>query len=64
MELQETAQSAFVLRSGNQDNVIVSAGKSLKIKTSPQGEEILNAECPQGKTWIARLIVEITETDA
>ncbi len=28
------------------------------------GEEILNETCPVGKVWVARVIVEITETDA
>ena len=42
----------------------VSAGQSVKIETSPGGEEILAVECPAGKAWSARIIVEITETDA
>ena len=63
MELQENSRPAFVLKSGNQDNITISAGKSLKIETSPDGEEILDVECPKGKVWSARIIIEINETD-
>jgi len=45
------------------DEVACPAGRSLKIETSPGGEEILDEECPVGKAWVARVSVEIIETD-
>lgn len=42
--------------------VTLPAGKSIKIETSPQGEELLNAEVPAGKTWTVRVTVHIEET--
>lgn len=46
------------------DVVAVAAGQSLRIETSPSGEEVLDVVCPPGKSWLARIILEITETDA
>ena len=40
--------------------VAVAAGQSLKIETSPGGEEILDVVCPDGAS--VRITVEITET--
>ena len=57
------AQSAGTIKAGH-EAVAVSAGKSLKIETSPDGEEVLNAECPAGKAWSVQVDVTITETDA
>ena len=64
MELRETIIVAATLRSGHDSDIDVVAGQSLKIETSPDGEDILDIECPVGKVWKARVIVEITETDA
>ena len=52
-----------VIKSGVQ-TITITAGKSLKIETSPEGEEILNAECPAGKVWEACVRVDIQEKDA
>ena len=38
------------------------AGKTVKIETSPQGVEILNATVPAGKTWTVTVHVYIMET--
>lgn len=57
-----TIQAATLMRDDTM--VDVAAGQSLKIETTPSGEEVLNTECPEGKVWSARIIVEITETDA
>lgn len=46
------------------DDFIVPAGKSLKIETLPEGEEVLNVEVPEGKSWRVQVNLEITETDA
>jgi hypothetical protein len=40
------------------------AGQTLTIETSLNGAEILSEECPAGKQWSGRVVVEITETDA
>jgi len=61
MELSDRSQPAKILRSGREE-LDIAAGKSLKIETTPGGEEILNAEVPAGKTWSTIIIVEISET--
>ena len=57
------AQAAGTIMSGH-EAVAVADGQSLKIETSPDGEEVLNAECPAGKAWSVQVDVTITETDA
>ena len=47
-----------------EDEVVVAAGQSLKIETSPGGAEVLSEQCPAGKKWQVRVNVHITETDA
>ena len=42
----------------------VEAGKTLKIETSPNGEDILEEEVPAGKVWSAHITINIDETDA
>ena len=61
MELVDTSSPAKTLRTGRQ-TVIIPSGKSLKIETTPDGEEVLNEEVPAGKIWTVRLDVEIVET--
>jgi len=39
-------------------------GLALKIETSPDGVEILNADVPEGKKWDVAIQVTVTETDA
>lgn len=60
--LIECETLARLVKSGEGDVLLV-AGQSVKVETSPGGEELLNVECPAGKAWSARVIVEITETD-
>lgn len=57
-----TIQAATLMR--DDAMVGIAAGQSLIIETSPGGSEVLDVECPTGKAWSARIIVEITETDA
>lgn len=52
-----------VMRSGV-GTFTVAAGKSLKIETTPDGEEILNSTVPAGKVWEVTVVVSLTETDA
>lgn len=39
------------------------AGQTLKIETSPDGEEILEVVVPAGKKWIGILVVDFLEED-
>ena len=43
--------------------VALAAGKTLKVETSPAGEEILTAVVPAGKVWSITIVIDITETD-
>jgi hypothetical protein len=64
MELQT---NDFRVKRTGADTVIVPAGERLKlIQTDGQNPNIehLNAKCPNGKSWRALVIVDITETDA
>lgn len=42
----------------------LATGKTLKIETSPNGEEILDLTVPVGKSWDVSISVSINETDA
>ena len=44
-------------------SITVPAGKSLKIETSPNGTEVLDAECPAGKQWKVHISVFIEESN-
>jgi len=59
----QEARLAGVLKAGH-ESVAVAAGQSLKIETSPDGGEVLDAECPAGKAWSVQMGVTITETNA
>ena len=47
-----------------QEEFTIVAGQSLKIETSPRGEEILDIEVPAGKTWTGIVVVDFVETNA
>ena len=57
------AQAAGTIKAGH-EAVALTAGQSLKIETSPNGEDVLDIECPAGKAWSVQVDVTITETDA
>lgn len=63
MELSETNVSACKVMSGGEIENLA-AGKTIKIETSPEGEEILEETVPAGKAWEVRIYISITETDA
>jgi len=44
------------------DQLTLTAGKTLKIETTPDGEEILSATVPAGKTWTVTVSVHVLET--
>ncbi len=64
MILTSHSWPAKVMKSGLEEGTPLTVGQSIKVETAPNGVEILNAECPVGKAWSVRIIVEITETDA
>lgn len=58
-----TVSPDVINRSGD-DSVTMAAGQHLKIETSPDGEDVLDAVVPIGKSWEARISVFIVESDA
>ena len=62
IEFTNTQVTAKLLKTG-QDTFTVSAGKSLRVETSPDGVEYLNLECPEGKSWKVMVYVSIEETN-
>lgn len=42
-------------------DVILAAGQTLKVETSPSGEEYANLTVPVGKTWRFVVMISITE---
>ena len=63
IELERTVVGAYDQLLGGSEFALA-AGQSLKIETSPDGEEILNEECPAGKAWAVYVFVKIVEIDA
>jgi hypothetical protein len=66
---QSTAQLArpFVGRGDKTlyaGSAMVAAGQTLKIETSPQGDDLLELECPAGKAWLVYVRMEVRESDA
>lgn len=47
-----------------QDAFNMVAGETLKVETSPGGEDILEVTVPAGKRWSVRVGVRISERDA
>jgi len=47
-----------------QGTITIPAGKTLKIETSAQGEEILQEIVPAGKVWTVHISVFVEERDA
>lgn len=70
MQLQTTvtpakpASGEKVSYGGQVGNVKMSSGQTLKIESSPGGEEILNVAVPEGKRWSVYVQVKIQEFDA
>ena len=65
MELVETVVAvAATLQYTGLGSASLAAGQSLKIETSPDGEDVLDVECLVGKAWVAEVTVVINEVDA
>ena len=54
------ANAARIVSRGN-EIVEVAAGQLLKIETSPNGSDVLNRTCPQGK--VRRYTITVTEEE-
>jgi len=61
--LVETLQPCLI-KAGGEGNLVLTVGQRLSIETSPNGEELLNTEVPEGKVWSVYISVQINETDA
>jgi len=64
MDLTESYITSSRVMSGGGEVEILTAGKTLKIETSPDGDEILAVTVPVGKVWEVRMHISISETDA
>lgn len=62
--LATTATPAKTRLHGECVDIELAAGKSLKIETSPQGDELIDTEVPEGKVWKISIGINITEEDA
>ena len=60
--LELTHPVGLVMKSGR-ETFDVLGGKKLKIETSPEGVDILNAEVPEGKRWTVSLSLQISEVN-
>lgn len=44
-------------------SITITGGQTLKVETTPSGEEILMEICPEGETWTVTMHIEISITD-
>ena len=63
IDLSEKAVTAQTEFTGD-DNFVLSAGKTLKVESTPDGEEHFNQVVPEGKSWAVTVFLKIVETDA
>lgn len=61
IDYNETERPAMKVIDGDEDFTLT-AGKSLKIESSPGGDEHFDMTVPAGKTWNVRVFVRIEET--
>lgn len=57
------AKAERTLYSGQADSIEITSGQTLKIESSPGGEEILDVKVPEGKRWVTTIQVAIQEFD-
>jgi hypothetical protein len=53
-----------ITHSGGIVTMQLEAGKSLKIETSPEGDDLLDVVVPEGKVWNLSISVQVNEEDA
>ena len=59
----DTTSSPPFNKSVGDTNFTLLAGETLKIETSPDGDDILDIEVPAGKAWDVSIFVKIICTD-
>lgn len=59
MQLKSTIIPASEQLSGSDSGIVVIAGQTIKIETSPDGEEILNVVVLAGETWTFNVGIDI-----
>lgn len=66
IDLNELVQEIKPIKKGRTDTItkIVSAGQSVKLEISPDGEEIAAGIVPEGKVWEMDFVFAIVERDA
>ncbi len=63
MTLNQTTTPMLTKLHGEESSLVIGAGKTLRIETSPGGGEVLGAVVPTGKVWTVTISVDIDETD-
>jgi len=65
MDLRKVSFPAIPAKSNysGSSSIEIGSGMRLKIETSPEGIDILDATVPQGKTWKVRIDVKVIEED-
>ena len=61
MELNDISVVARTVFSGF-DDFEATAGQTVKVKTSPKGQDILNELVPEGESWRVIVNVQITKS--
>jgi len=61
MSIDLTAVAFDPMKRGD-DTFQVAPGQSLRIETSPGGEELLDVEVPAGKVWTCYVYVRVVES--
>jgi len=60
----ELVESSEHKKMAGADTFEVTAGKTLKVETMPDGTEYLSVEVPAGKVWTVSVYVDIKEAGA
>ena len=63
MDLNVIIQPAKKMMNGR-DAFTLTAGKRIRVRTTPDGDVYLNEQVPEGKQWKVSVSVQIEETDA
>ena len=64
MAISLSEQWAQHTKKSGADTFVATAGQHLKVETTPQGVEILDAVVPEGKKWTVSVYVDLREEDA
>lgn len=64
MTIEKSARSIKNTEYSASGSFTATAGQTIKLETSPGGEEIFTDDVPAGKVWSVSTRLVITETDA